>query len=186
MNFSVPQGPPSFYFAVHEAAVHPLVPGPRWRHWCYGSGCSGQAPEKPTLQANRHWHARLHTTSKRTIFFVVFLQWHTAVGLCWCWFINQNIMELTKNRINLWFSSFLVEFNHKSVSWNILAWIFIPCQEQGLHSKTRLIFLPVPFSSSYIYFTLFLLTCIKKRNTPVHISIQSSTFTKQFISVLFL
>lgn len=159
MNFSVPQGPPSFYFAVHEAAVHPLVPGPRWRHWCYGSGCSGQAPEKPTLQANRHWHARLHTTSKRTIFFVVFLQWHTAVGLCWCWLINQNIMELTKNPINLWFSSFLVEFNHKSVSWNILAWIFIPCQEQGLHSKTRLIFLPVPFSSNSVLIYILLYFC---------------------------
>lgn len=86
-------------------------------------------------------------------------RFNTAVGLCWCWFINQNIMELTKNPINLRFSSFLVEFNHKSVSWNILAWIFIPCQEQGLHSKTRLIFLPVPFSSNSVLIYILLYFC---------------------------
>lgn len=49
LSVCVPQGPPSVSFAVHEAAVHPLVLGPRWGHWCNGFGGSGQAPQKPAL-----------------------------------------------------------------------------------------------------------------------------------------
>lgn len=62
----IPQGPPSVSSAVHEAAVHPLVLGPCWGHWCHGFGGSGQAPQKPALQAHRYQYARLHTTGKRT------------------------------------------------------------------------------------------------------------------------
>lgn len=60
----VPQGPPSVSSAVHEAAVHPLVLGPCWGHRCNSSGGSGQAPQKPALQANRYQHARLHSAGK--------------------------------------------------------------------------------------------------------------------------
>lgn len=49
LSVCVPQGPPPVSFAVHEAAVHPLVPGPRWGYWCNGFGGSGQASQKPAV-----------------------------------------------------------------------------------------------------------------------------------------
>lgn len=49
---------------MHEAAVHPLVLGPCWGHWCNGFRGSGQAPQKSPVQAHRHQHARLDTTGK--------------------------------------------------------------------------------------------------------------------------
>lgn len=90
----IPQGPPSVSFAVHEAAVHPLVLGPCWGHWCNGFGGPGQTPQEPALQAHRHQYARLHSAGKLTgcLF---------RIG-CWCKTQDNNIVWIVFKSVCEW------------------------------------------------------------------------------------